>query len=215
MGRKPNCFTYLLVALFVLGIGMTNCYADSFTMNFTGVGPGLNTHGVYTYPYTFTITPKAGGQPFDMSLMCISYNREITIPETWTADRYLAGDLGQTYEEAAYLWTVAAANWKNNPNEAIDANWAAWSLFPGGPAIFNLNQATLLGQAANVYAQYAGVYVWKAEDGTQSSGGWPQDFVGGTPEPGTWALLGTGLMGIILMLYSRKRSGIRAGQFGV
>jgi len=211
MRGKLTCFAHLLVALLIMGLGRAACYADSFTMNFTGVGPGLNTNGVYTYPYNFTITPTGGGPSFNLLLMCISFDREISIPETWTANRTTAGALGTAYEEAAYLWSVAAANWQTNPTEAIDANWAAWSLFPGGRATYNANQQALLAEAANIYPQYGGVYVWQAVDGTQSWGETAQDFVGGTPEPGTWALLGTGLIGIIAMLYVRKRSGIPLG----
>jgi len=213
MRRNINCFACLLVALIILGFGRAICYADSFTMDFTGVGPGLNTNGVYTYPYNFTITPTGGGQSFDASLMCISYNREITIPETWTANRTTAGALGKTYEEAAYLWSVAAANLQTNPTEVIDANWAAWSLF-SGPAAYDQNQKDLLDEAAKVYSQYGGVYVWLADPLNDS--GWtdgePQDFVGLTPEPATWALLGSGLIGFIAMLYFRKRSETHPGQ---
>jgi hypothetical protein len=42
----------------------------------------------------------------------------------------------------------------------------------------------------------------------------PQNFVGLTPAPDTWVLLGTGLIGIVAMLYFRKRSETRAGQLG-
>src|SRR5439155_16319087 len=127
------------------------------------------TNGVYTYPYNFTITPTGGRQSFKLSLMCISYDREITIQETWKANRTTAGALGPEYEEAAYLWSVAAANFQTNPTEAIDANWAAWSLFAGGPDIYNLNQQTLLAGAVQVHSQYGGVYVWLA-DPTDNSG---------------------------------------------
>jgi hypothetical protein len=183
--------------------------ADSFTMTLTGTGS--ETAGPYSiYPYYFTIA-EGGNSTTGVSLMCISFDREIVVGESWTVNEVTAGSQGimaTQYEEAAYLYGLASS--APNTNAQADAQWAAWFLFDPGagdvdPA--NGDNITSLIAASTVnpssFADY-GIYLPVA--GTQTWGGIPQIFVGVTPEPNNLVLLGTGLLIMSSLLYFKKRS---------
>jgi len=79
----------------------------------------------------------------------------------------------------------------------------------------NVNITSLIAAAAGQAGFYAGYDVYTPIDGSQSTGGDPQTFIGNpggsnntvTPEPSTYLMFGTGLMGLGLMLYLKKRNG--------
>jgi PEP-CTERM motif-containing protein len=224
MRRKLTCFAWFLVALLGVGISRVS-YADTVRMVFTGVG-GASAGGYYIYPYYFDIynQSKTNLLASHVPLMCLSFDREIyqtNPPETWLVTRETAaaadaGDNSHRYEEAAYFLSFA----KNNPTEAGDAQLAAWDLFDPQPSLETAGEQAFMAafNKANVNLNlYANDPVYLALNGTESNGyPIPQNFVGlgPVPEPGTWALLGSGLMGIVAMLYFRKRSQTHAGQLG-
>jgi hypothetical protein len=207
--KKFLSFAFLSAALSLLFASSQLAQANSFTMTLTGTGS--ETAGpYYIYPYYFTIA-ESDKVTTGVPLMCISFDREIVVGESWTANEVTAGSQGilaTQYEEAAYLFSLATS--APNSNAQADAQWAAWFLFdPGagdidpanGDNVTSLIAASTLNPGS--YADYA-IYLPVA--GTQTWGGIPQIFVGVTPEPSNLVLLGTGLLIMSSMLYFRKRS---------
>ena len=230
----------------------TQIYAETVTMQFTGVGPeDNNSGGVYTFPYDFTVTPSNGGASYDLSLMCISFNEEIYLQnpnEQWSANVVTAGSLGQLDEEYAYLYTEAALNVSNNVVSGA-YNWADWALDENN--LNGTNTTTFLADnlsgaeltdaendvayveglsGAYLAANYADYLVYQPTgDGYSgtTNDGIPQTFIGyaagtpggppppspppaPTPEPGSLLLLGTGLLGLATVLYSRRNSFVKS-----
>jgi len=213
MRRNLTCFACLLVALLVMGLGRAS-YADSVKLTLTATGSA--TWGSdYIYPYYFTINNETTHTTVtNVALMCISFDRNVYQGETWdaTLGTTAAADAGtghKYYEEAAYFLSLAAAG-----QDPVNAQLAAWYLFDHNSSLYNQKVQDLLTAANSVNLDlYANDPVYIALDGAPGYG-LAQNFVGLTPEPGTWALFGSGLIGIMATLYFRKRSETRAGQLG-
>ena len=129
--------------LFALGmlVAAMTASAQTVTMNF--VGPeGNNSGGVYVFPYYFTINSGTHTN----SLMCDTFDNQITAGESWGATILAVTNLTvsnvgttefgsagvQTYLEACSLYQqeLAAYNASNSDPEGL-YNWAVWDLFTG------------------------------------------------------------------------------------
>jgi hypothetical protein len=147
--KKLGVYSVLVVSAFCFlsWLSPLKAYASPVNMDFVGVG-GENSGGVFTYPYYF----KINGGP-EVSLMCVAYQQEIWIPETWQATITAVGipisipsgspvfTLSTTQEEEdAYLDSVvlnpssSALIGTDTPAQIIaDAQWAAWEV--GDPSL--------------------------------------------------------------------------------
>ena len=123
------CAVLALTALCFLSTPII-AYADSVnsvTLTIENVGPGNQTDGYYTYPYNLSVN----GSTSYTSMMCLSFNNEITLGESWTADVYSipAADAligNNDYAYAAWLFSNAETVAEPISNED---QLAAWGLF--------------------------------------------------------------------------------------
>jgi hypothetical protein len=84
-----------------------------------------------------------------------------------------------------------------------DMNAAVWWLFEGVPTRTPGAQAlvTLAQSQSYTQGEFADVMLYSAIPGTESGNlGTAQDFMSSTPEPGTLALLGSGILGVAGLL---------------
>jgi PEP-CTERM motif len=195
----------VLLALFLLLTAAMSLpmFAGTVDMQFIGTPTSNNYSGVSSYPYSFSVN---GGPIQD--LMCLGYNQHISGGETWQATAARVGGLDPVTHlldyQAAFLFTMAVADHGANS----DINAAVWWLFEGTPSLSPGAQALVALAQSQTYTQgeFSGVMLYTAIPGSESGNlGTAQNFMG-TPEPGTLALFGSGIIGLAGML--RRKLGV-------
>ncbi len=143
----------------------------------------------YVGPYTLSMNGS------NIAVMCVDVLHESNVGDTWTASlSQVGGDISSTYhpldtaqyEMEAYLYSLII-----KPGaDRVDIQHAAWAITDPGYAINGAAQAYVT-LAQNNYAgmDFSG-YKLVSSIGCERE----QEFLVGTPEPGSLTLLGAGLL---------------------
>lgn len=208
MTKKLTCFACVLVAVLVLGMGCAACHADDNDWLWFDHTSSNQYGGYWIYQYYFNITEDqadGGGITNNVALMCLNFNKESNPGTGWYANEVKAGSfgIGNDYEKAAAILFQALYKGAN----IAEAQYAVWLLFdPNDQKLLDIINANSQ-FATDVQALLNGNYdLSQFADASIYLNDQQQVFLETpVPEPGTWALLGTGLLGFAILLYFRRR----------
>jgi hypothetical protein len=224
-----RCTGILAFLMFACVVPAALADATPVTMTFTDVN-GINDGAYYVSPYTGVMS--SNGQKTPVTLFCDDFNNEVTWNQTWQAyvtplnssnlsnTRYgnsadvalLAGTnpyyakytAAQLYAQAAWLTTQFDQYLPGNPAEVVALQYAIWDLFDPNAPTNAAAKAWILSAEKNYGLVNLNNFELVTNIGPLRLTGQVQEFIVPVPEPGTFVLLGTGLL--VVMYFGRRKA---------
>lgn len=208
----------LLLTTLFLALMMSASFAladNIYNLYYTGAGDN-ESYKVYVYPYYVQINGLA-----DVNMLCDAANRDIGPGDSYqvtimsfadvnavTVQDLLWGSQGVAqYVTAGYLYEQEVEAFANNNSDPKGYyNWAVWYLFDpqaAGAYLDDAGKAIVEGLIADAQTATAGKqptdFDWASTVFIYTpTGSFGQEFYGApsVPEPGTLAMMGTGVLGL-------------------